>query len=131
MKRIVGYLTISIGLIHTLVGVGMGYQWLADIGRDGGFDAVEGDHARMAIVWFLFTGLVLLVLGHVCVWLERQGRAVPAFVGWEMLALSIVGAFLMPVSGFWLLLVLAVSAVLVARSDGQRAAAATERRGAP
>lgn len=81
MKSWVGRSILVIGMLHTLVGV------------------VE------AAFWFLFTGFALLIIGGLVVWIERNNMYTPAFLSWSFLSIAAVGAFMMPVSGFWLLFI--------------------------
>ena len=111
MRGLSGALLIGIGLLHTLFGLVVGRHRVTAIARDGLWNAVGSDLGRNSIFWFLFTGFVLLILGHLCLWVERTSlRPVPALVGWELLALAALGIVLMPASSFWL--VLSVAALI-------------------
>lgn len=81
----------------------------------GFFNVLAGHSLRIAIVWFLFFGFLIFLLGHLCMWIERHlKRPVPAFLGWELLALSIIGVALMG-GGFWLLMAIGVYIIALAR----------------
>jgi hypothetical protein len=89
---------------------------LVEIGRAGFFNVIEHHPSRASLFWFLFTGLMMILCGQLCFWIERQlGRTLPAFVGWELLILSVIGAVLMPISGIWLILAQAIYIIVVAR----------------
>jgi hypothetical protein len=116
LKGFTGYLLIGIGTLHTLVGVLSCHRDIFAIARAGFVNAVEPEQHRIAVFWFLMSGFSLLILGHMCMWLERKlRRPVPAFVGWELLLLSAAGAVLLPISGFWLVLAVAVYVIVSGR----------------
>jgi hypothetical protein len=48
-----------------------------------------------------------------------MGR-LPAFLDWSLLALGAAGVILMPVSGFWVVLLQAVMMIVVARRESYR-----------
>ena len=66
---------------------------------------MNGQPERMWAFWFLYFGFVLLLVGELLVWLAASGHAVPRFVGWALLARTLVGVVVMPASGFWLMLI--------------------------
>ena len=81
------------------------------IGR--GILAVALIHSLFAIVfyrsastvfWFIVSGALALMLGGLVHHVERLGIALPAFLPWSLLALTVVGCLMMPLSA-WLLLV--------------------------
>lgn len=62
----------------------------------------------------------LILLGLMAVGRAREGRALPAYVGWTLLAWAVFGAYVIfPTFGFFLVLVPATLFLL----DGRRAAA--------
>ena len=118
MHRFGGHVLTAIGVLHLAVG-SLAYAGpLAAIGRDRFFNAVDGHIDRDAAFWFMLTGLLLVLLGQLVRRAQRRLGTLPAFLGWSLLALSAVGALLMPFSGFWLLLVAAVLALAAARARG-------------
>jgi hypothetical protein len=72
---------------------------------------------RQVLFWALLTGVLALLLGQLALWVSRRGRALPAFLGWQVLALTLVCGVLMPVSGGWLLAVPGVLIILDARQE--------------
>jgi Family of unknown function (DUF6463) len=120
MRGLSGLLLVAIGVLHTVVGILNGHSVLSRI--SGATFSTEASRQLVAalgkqfVFWFLFGGFLTVVLGHLLTWVERRlGRPVPSFVGWELLALSIVGLFVMPVSGFWLVLAVAIYMIVRAR----------------
>jgi hypothetical protein len=100
----------AIAAIHTGVGLSLTdfRVQLFDFFRGGAFNAVPHtlvpptmvSPARDAVFWFFFTGFALFVLGQLVDAWERKGVALPRLLGWELIALSVTGAVLMPISGF-------------------------------
>ncbi len=107
MKSWVGWSILVIGILHALVGVVAFHDFLITIFREGLFNTIglKYQPEREAAFWFLFTGFTLLIIGGLVVWIERNKMRVPAFLSWSFLAITVTGAFMMPASGFWLLLI--------------------------
>ncbi len=116
MRRSHGFLLLGVGALHTLFGLVAGRAALAEMARPGSVHTVGGLSRPSLLFWFLMFGFVLLPLGHLCFWVERRlGRPLPAFLGWELLAVAMIGVVLDPRSGFWLGLALGASVALGAR----------------
>ena len=94
------YLLIATGIIHNLVGLGVGFQVLAEMLQEGLFNTVHLQFDREAIFWFLFSGFAMMLWGVLLLSMER----IPALFSWSLLGLSVLGAFIMPASGFWLVI---------------------------
>lgn len=109
-----GTLVSGIALIHCAVGLLLGQLPLRAIVADGVVGAVDPHFDRMAIFWYLFFGLLLLLLGEVLRLWESALR-LPARVGYGLAALCLAGGVVMPMSGFWLGLIPAVLIVRRAR----------------
>lgn len=108
-----GSLVSGIAAVHCAVGVMLAPAPLRDIVESGVIGAVDPHLDRIAIFWFMFFGVLMLLLGEVLRLWERTSD-LPASVGYGFGALSLAGAIAMPVSGFWLGLVPA--ALIVVRS---------------
>jgi hypothetical protein len=91
-------------LIHNAIGVAIFARPLADIVRAGGFNAVEPHWDRATAFWFLVSGGLIFTLGQFTDWTEQRDTALPPSLGWSLLAIGAGGGFLMPVSGFWLVI---------------------------
>lgn len=104
MLRFSGYWLYVTSIIHVLVGVWLYAEPLKNIAQSGFFNAVEPFCDRNTAFWFLMFVPLLFAIGQLCCWAQIQGIALPIFLGWCLLATSIVGIVLMPISGFWLLI---------------------------
>jgi len=121
MRGINGVALVVIGLLHSValfVPGAIGFPGIWSEIREAGFvDAVSSSALRIwGYYWFLMLGFALIVLGMLCAWVERTlKRAVPARVGWALLALAAFGIILDTDTGFWLGLLVAVSMIVAAK----------------
>lgn len=107
-----------IGAIHTAVGMVGFRNVIGDIAERGMFNTVNGQPEREFAFWFIFFGLLAVLLGAVVSWTENRIGEVPPFLGWSLLTLTTLGVMIMPLSGFWLLIVPTVGALR--RTTGNR-----------
>jgi hypothetical protein len=100
------------GAIHTVYGLVAYGATLADIAGDGVFNAVGSSAGpdRDAALWFLVTGVLLIVLGRFARWAQRVTGTLPPFVGWSVIGVAVLVGVLVPASGWPLV---AVSGVLL------------------
>lgn len=116
MRATPGKALLLIGVLHQAIGIAAGVGAVAlpggpprDFFRevlDGGVvGAVDADRTLTVLFWYLFFGAVLLMLGWALDRWELRGDVLPPSVGWQLVALAAGGGLLMPVSGFWLVLV--------------------------
>jgi hypothetical protein len=110
-KRKAARLLMVIGALHILGGIWVGRSTLAQIFGDGFIgqaDSLLGHRPERTekelVFWFLFWGVLLFMLGQLISWIEREGKRPPAYIGWELVASSLLAALLMPAVGFWLVL---------------------------
>lgn len=79
---------------------------------DGIYNSVGEDPMRGAVTWFFFAGFLMALLGMAVDLLEKHGagRAMKT-LGVTLLVFCILGIILMPVSGFWLMLIPAAAMI--------------------
>ncbi len=100
--RYSGLLLSLTGVLHigvALANFGTQYKsMLAD-----GLVNVLSDTGRALAFWFLIVGALLILLGE-CLsrYIRQSGRPAPPFLGYTLLAISLIGCAVVPVSGFWL-----------------------------
>lgn len=109
MLKISGYLLIITSILHFIGGFVFFPEPLAEIAQAGWWNAVSPDpfnlnYEREAAFWFMMISPLLFLIGMLCCWIQEQQIKIPAFVGWSLLVVTIIGIAIMPVSGFWLLL---------------------------
>jgi hypothetical protein len=110
-----GMLLFLLGVVHNLVGVVVGLgvpgaapealggrRLLAEITGAGVVGAVEPDPWRMVLFWFLWFGLLVMVLGWFMHNSESEGHQHPRGLPWQLATIGLAGGLLIPVSGFWL-----------------------------
>ena len=86
---------------------------------EGLWNTVDPIRERQVLFWALLTGIMALLLGQLALWVASRGRALPAFLGWQILGMTVVCGVLMPVSGGWLFAVPGVLIILGARQPQQ------------
>jgi hypothetical protein len=107
--RIAGIWWIVVSLIHGLGGIIIySKQWQA-IAQDGWFNVIAPNPLapmfdREDAFWFLFMTPFLFIIGRLCLWADYQRLVLPMSVGFILLATTLIGIFLEPVSGIWLVL---------------------------
>lgn len=120
-RPIAGVMLMVIGVAHLLVGViGFGDTFAA-MAADGlvgslgdGRDATE----RETAFWFEVTGLVLVLLAGLIIWVERHAGVPPLGLAIGLAALAVAGGAVAPASPFWTFL--APAAVIAWRHARQR-----------
>jgi len=108
MHRHAGKLLIAIGVGHAIVGLVLFRQPLAAIVGDGVLNTVRDQLDRQAAFWFLLMSPLCVALGQVVDRaIERGDQGTLGIVGWNLLAIGVVGAAMMPLSGFWFVIAVA------------------------
>ncbi len=107
MKAWIGKALIGIGVAHSIGGFAWFWPILGVLVDEGLFNTivVNGNPEREAAFWFLFAGFALMFIGSLVDRLERLDEGIPLFVGWGFAVLTVLGAMIMPASGFWLLII--------------------------
>ena len=110
---------LAVAAIHSAFGLLVFAPVLRSMLAQGWFGTVGADPLRGAVSWFLLFGLPLALLA-LCIRPLRQAGETRRLrqLGWGLLGLALLGASLMPVSGFWLALPPALS-LLWPRPPGQ------------
>ena len=132
MRRLCGPLLMATGALDLLYVLVYHARQVAAIAQDGFFDAVDPNAAfstfdRETAFWHLMFGATALILGGLVHWSQDRTGTLPSFLGWSLLALGLAGVVLMPFSGFWMVLPLAVLMVVVARRGPLEDVAGGER----
>jgi hypothetical protein len=111
-----GIFLLATGVLHSIVAVLLGIEDLLAIFRDGLLDAVGEDVSREFAFWFLICGIVIIFLGQVLhYYIKKEQKPAPLFLGYYLLALSVIGCIIVPVSGFWLFIPQAVIIIFAKR----------------
>ena len=105
MRVWIGWSILLVAAIHTAFGIVFLGGAFALVIRAGVFDTVRLTGASEAgtAFWFFVSGFLAFILGGVVHHLERLGIALPRFLPWSLLALTVFGCVIMSVSAWWLL----------------------------
>jgi hypothetical protein len=112
MRSWIGKSVFFIGVVHSVFGFVVFRSTLGELVGEGLINTVNGQPDREFVFWFLFFGFMAIIAGLLIDWCEKTVGVLPGFLGWSLLALTLVCVTIMPVSGAWLLLVPAVGAVV-------------------
>ena len=115
-KRWIGRWLMAVGVVHTLFGLIFMRDALAVLWAEGLFNTVNGQPEREFPFWFIFAGLLMIVLGAMIDRNEALAVELPAWLGWSLLGLVVICLVVMPVSGGGLIGPPTIGAILRARS---------------
>jgi hypothetical protein len=118
VKHWIGPWLMGTALIHTVVASVQYWDVIGSIVDGGVFNTVAGHPVIGAVAWSLLFGCVAMIGGFTVTALERAAVPLPKTLGGCLLVLGIVGAVLVPVSGFWLLFPAAITILL--RAPGRQ-----------
>lgn len=121
MGKLAARVLIGVGVLHLLLFLWFGRRVLVAIADEGFWNTIDPIRDRQMIFWALMTGVFGLLLGQLALWVEAHGKRLPAFLGWQLIAIALVCGVLMPESGGWLFLIPGVLILLGARHTDVRA----------
>ena len=105
LKRQSGVFLYWTGWIHTILGFVIFWNPFMDIVENGVYNAVGRNYDRATFFWFIFFGLLAIACGHLMNWLlKKKDLELPRSIGLYLLVISVIGAIVLPISGFWLVL---------------------------
>lgn len=108
------------GVIHILVGFLIGKDIYADMLRDGLVNSMQNDYTRGFAFWFFLFGVLLILYGYTMqYYIRKEQKPTPTHVGYALLAVSIFGCLVEPVSGFWLVLPQALIIIVANRKSAR------------
>lgn len=111
MRSWIGKSVVFIGIVHSVFGFVVFRSTLGELVGEGLVNTVNGQPDREFAFWFLFFGFMAIIAGALIDWCERNFRTLPGFLGWSLLALTVVCVTIMPVSGAWAIFVPAIGAI--------------------
>lgn len=120
MRAWIGKSIIFIGIVHSVFGFVVFRSILAELVSEGLINTVNGQPEREFAFWFLFFGFMAIIAGLMIDWCERNFAMLPGFLGWSLLALTVICVTIMPISGAWSLLVPAFGAVFRSRKSSMQ-----------
>lgn len=113
-RPVTGLLIVAVGIIHLAVTpLVYGDAWRS-IGRGGIVGAVDADPGQSDVrgvgFWYATAGIALLALGCLVTWIQQEIGVLPRLVAWLLLVVGLWGVVLLPLSPFWVFLIIAVVA---------------------
>ena len=114
-SRLAAQSIIGIGLLHCLLFLWFGRRVLRSVVNEGLWNTIDPIRDRQMVFWALLAGVVVILLGQLSWWLSKRGQTLPAFLGWQLLGITLACGVLMPISGAWLFLVPAALIIAGAR----------------
>jgi hypothetical protein len=113
-----GSLLMLTGVLHQAVGLVLFREPLLEMVHAGVFNSVGEDaSARAAAFWFLAAGWLMLLMGALGRWVERElNRPLPASFGWGLLGVALFCVVPMFETGAWLFFPLGLRVLFQART---------------
>ncbi len=104
------------GMIHTVVALTQEWRVYKAVFSDGLFDSIGNDMQKALAFWFFIIGIILIMFGQsLQYYINKEQMPAPLFLGYALLIFSVLGCFIMPVSGFWLFIPQALIIVFAKR----------------
>lgn len=104
-----GYFLIATGVLHSIIGLMMGWQTLLSMHQDGWyFSTVVNNQLafdREAISWFLLCGCFWILFGLLLQKALNEGFKPPLSLAIGFITIGVIVAVIMPVSGAYLFIV--------------------------
>lgn len=101
----IGFSVAAIGAIHALFGLVAFRATLHDLIEECLWNTVNGKPDREMAFWFLFPGLLLMILGRMIGELTADDDRLRSFLVWTIGGMTCLGVIIKPVSGFWVMLI--------------------------
>ncbi len=104
-----GYYLVATGVIHSLIGLALGWNTLQAMHQDNWFaSTIINDQMlfdREAIVWFLLSGFFWVLFGLMLQKALDDGFTPPTSLAWGFILIGMIAAILMPISGAYLFII--------------------------
>jgi len=121
-----GYYLIATGVIHSLIGLALGWNILLDMHQDNWFASTVINNEmlfdREAIVWFILSGVFWILFGLMLQKALNEGFTPPLSLAWGFVLIGIITAIIMPISGAYLFFIQGVILLLgIQKSNTKKA----------
>jgi hypothetical protein len=111
-----GIILLATGFLHTIVALLLWKDEFSGMINDGFINSIGENKMHELAFWFLVCGIFTIFLGHLLhYYIKKTQKPAPLFLGYYLLAFSILGCLIAPVSGFWLILAQALIIILAKR----------------
>jgi len=98
----IGKIIIILGIIHSIFGFIFFRNIFPELVREMLFNSIKYQLDRQTAFWFIYFGFATLIIGGLIDWIEHKNLELPSFLKWSFLAITLLGCFIMPISGIWL-----------------------------
>lgn len=115
MIRWIGVGVIALGVIHVISAVVLYGPQLADLAVSGFGGLYSAPDDQNAGFWSVLFGVLAAAAGQQMYWSARKFGEISIVPGFFLLAVGIVGAWLVPIAPFWFAIVAGVLTILAAR----------------
>jgi hypothetical protein len=117
-----GMLLSATGIIHIIVAITQEWNIYKELFFDGLINSI-GDNLQKALsFWFFIIGIILIVFGQTLqYYINKEQMPAPLFLGYSLFVFSIVGCFIVPLSGFWLFIPQALIIIFAKRKHNKLA----------
>lgn len=117
-----GMLLSATGIIHIIVAITQEWNIYKELFFDGLINSI-GDNPQKALsFWFFIIGIILIVFGQTLqYYINKEQMPAPLFLGYSLFVFSIVGCFIVPLSGFWLFIPQALIIIFAKRKHNKLA----------
>lgn len=111
-----GILLSATGIIHTIVAITQEWNIYKELFFDGLINSIGNNMHKALSFWFLTIGVILIMFGQsLQYYINKEQKPAPLFLGYSLLVFSILGCFVVPISGFWLFIPQALIIILTKR----------------
>ena len=90
---------------HTLFGFILGGRYMLELLQEGWVGALKEESMHATLFWFLVCGWFMATTAMAVKPMHRAGFKPQANLGWQLIAIALVGGLAIPVSGFWTALI--------------------------
>lgn len=98
-----GILLSATGIIHTIVAITQEWDIYKELFFDGLINSIGNNVHKALSFWFFTIGIILIMFGQsLQYYINKEQKPAPLSLGYSLLVFSILGCFIVPVSGFWL-----------------------------
>jgi uncharacterized membrane-anchored protein YitT (DUF2179 family) len=116
----IGLLFVGTGMLHTALGVLLFGNHLVAIYSAGLINGIGQHFDRGFAFWFVFAGLLMIILGYLMDWVVRKNQLrLPKSFGYLLIEVCLIGILVMPIGGFWLILLQGIYIVIQANKKLQ------------
>lgn len=117
-----GVLLSATGIIHIIVAITQEWNIYKELFFDGLINSIGNNLHKALSFWFFIIGKILILFGQTLqYYINKEQMPAPLFLGYSLIIFSIVGCFIVPLSGFWLFIPQALIIIFAKRKHDKLA----------